>query len=154
VVEELFTLKDHAEIKEWAVRLEDPAQRDWTYEATLIKKSGDIDSVPWKEGKNEQLILGVQAVDVIPVQVTWLIPLPAGDLIAIKVDLVYEDTDNSVRWTHSELIRQGHSGTFAWPLAIKDERKRTYRFKVTEFHTNGAREREWQDSDSEQLVLL
>jgi hypothetical protein len=154
VVEERFALKDHAEIKEWAVRLEDPAQRAWRYEATLIKKSGDIDSIAWKDGVGQQLILGVQAVDVVPVQVTWLMPLPAADLVAVKIDLLYEDQDNGVRWSRSELIRQGHSGTFAWPIAIKDERKRAYRYRVTEFRPGGPKEREWQDSDSEQLVLL
>lgn len=154
VIEQPFTLKDHAEIKEWAVRLEDPAQRNWRYEATLVKRSGDIDTIAWRDGKNEQLILGVQAVDVIPVQVTWLMPLPSADLIAVKIDLMYEDPDNGVRWTKSELIRQGHSGTFAWPIAIKDERKRSYRYKVTEFRQSGPQERQVQESDSEQLVLL
>lgn len=153
VVEQPLELKDHAEIKEWAVRLEDPNERNWRYEATLIKNSGDIDSIPWRDGKNEQIILGVQAVDVIPVQVTWLMPLPAGDLVAVKIDLLYEDETNEVRWSRSELIRQGHSGTFAWPIAIKDERNKTYRYKVTEFRQT-VKEGPWQESDAQMLVLL
>jgi hypothetical protein len=155
VVETPYTLRQHAQIEEFAVRLEDPAQRAWTYSATLVKKTGDVDTIAWTPGKNDRVIFGVQAVDVIPLEVAWLVPPPAGNLIAVKIDLLYEDRDNDVRWEKSELIRAGHSGTFRWPIAIKDASKRTYRFRVSEFAQNGTRkESPWQDSDTQMLVLL
>ncbi len=154
VVEQLLELKDHAEIKEWAVRLEDPNQRNWRYQATLIKNSGDIDNIPWTDGKNEQLILGVQAVDVIPVEITWLLVPPAADLMAVKIDLLYEDAPNEVRWDRSELIRQGHTGMFTWSIPIKDASHRNYRYRVTEFRASGQRQGPWLESDEEKLVLL
>lgn len=153
LVEEPFEFTEHAEMKEWAVRLEDPAARDWQYQATLIKRSGDIDTVDWTDGEENQLILGVRATDVIPVQVTWLIP-PAGDLLAVKVDLRYEDSRNGVEWKHSEVIRGEHTGAFVWSIAIVDPRLQTYQYKVTEFHRSGQKEGDWQDSTETQLVLL
>ena len=51
IVTQPYTLTEHAEMKDWTVRLEDPAQRKWTYNATLIKKSGDIDTIDWKDGE-------------------------------------------------------------------------------------------------------
>ena len=153
VVEEPLELTTHAEMKEWAVRLEDPTVREWTYQATLIKKSGDIDTTEWLEGKDNQLILGVRAVDVIPVQVTWLIP-PAGDTLAVKIDLRYIDTANGVRWERSELIRGQHSGDFRWSIAIVDPKKRSYDYRVTEFtRSSGAKEGPWTPSDQTMLVL-
>ncbi len=154
VVEQAFELKDHAEMKEWAVRLEDPDARDWTYEATLVKKSGDIDTIARREGKNDQVILGVQATDVIPVEVAWLVPPPAGDLLAVKIDLTYVDEPNGLRWTRSELIRAGHSGTFTWSIPIKDARRTAYKYKVTEFRATGQKEMPWQDADTTMLVLM
>lgn len=153
VVEEPLELTTHAEMKEWAVRLEDPTVREWTYQATLIKKSGDIDTTEWLEGKDNQLILGVRAADVIPVQVTWLIP-PAGDTLAVKIDLRYIDTANGVRWERSELIRGQHSGDFRWSIAIVDPKKRSYDYRVTEFtRSSGAKEGPWTPSDQTMLVL-
>jgi hypothetical protein len=153
VVEETRELTTHAQMEEWAVRLEDPAVREWKYQATLIKKSGDIDTTDWVDGKDNQLILGVRAVDVIPVQVTWLIP-PSGDTIAIKIDLRYIDTENGVRWDRSELIRGQHPGDFLWSIAIADAKKRSYEYRVTEFtRSGGAKEGPWKPSDDTMLVL-
>jgi len=153
VVEEERELITHAQLEEWAVRLEDPAQRGWKYQATMIKTSGDIDTTPdWVDGKGTQLILGVRAVDVLPVQVTWLIP-PAGDTLAIKIDLRYIDTDNGVRWDHSELIRGTHALDFTWSIAIADAKKRSYEYRVTVFTRAGAQEGQWTTSDETMLVL-
>jgi hypothetical protein len=152
-VEEVRELVAHAQMEEWAVRLEDPAFRDWQYMATLIKKSGDIDTIDWTDGRSNQLILGVRAVDVIPVQVTWLIP-PSGDLMAVKIDLRYADEANGVSWTHSELIRGTHPGDFAWSIAIADAKKRSYQYRVTQFtRSSGAKEGAWTDSSETMLVL-
>jgi len=154
-IETPFELTKHAQIEEWAVRLEDPAQRDWKYEATLVKKSGDIDTIPWTAGKNERVIFGVQAVDVVKLQVAWLVPPPTATLIAAKVDLQYEDEANGVRWEKSQLIRGADTATFDWAIPIKDATKRTYRYRVTEFAPNGTkRETPWQESDTQMLVLL
>ena len=154
IVEQPMVLTKHAEIQEWVVRLEDPAARDWRYEATLVKKSGDIDRIEWTDGRNEQLILGVQAVDVMQVQVNWLMVPPAGDLLAVKIDLLYEDTPNDLRWTRSELIRAGHPGVFTWTVPIRDTRRRGYRYQVTEFRATGATPGAWTDADTTVLVLL
>ena len=153
LVEEAFEFTQHAQMEEWAVRLEDPDQRAWQYQATLIKKAGDIDTIDWTDGTGNQLIVGVRAVDVIPVQVTWLIP-PTGDVLAVKVDLRYEDRQNGVDWKHSELIRGEHTGVFAWPIAIVNPKLQTYQYKVTEFHRSGQKEGPWVDSSEIQLVLL
>jgi len=153
VVEQPFELKNHADVYDWAVRLENPAARAWKYQATLIKKSGDIDTVPWTDGKDDLLILGMKAADVLQVQVAWLIPLPVGDLIAAKVDLEYVDRDNQLTWTKSELIRQGHPGTFTWAVPIKDASKRDFRYKVTEFRATGQKELPWQPWSDLLLVL-
>ncbi|MGE0320333.1 MAG: hypothetical protein AB7I44_19645 [Hyphomicrobiaceae bacterium] len=152
VVEETFELRNHAEMKNWAVRLEDAAHREWQYQATLVKKAGDIDTIEWTDGEGGQLILGVQAADVIPVQVT-LLDLPSGDFQAVKVDLQYEDRLNGVDWRRSELIRGDHSGMFDWPIAIVNPRLRAYRYKVTEFHRSGRKETDWIESSETQLVL-
>ena len=155
LVEQPLELTTHAQIEEWAVRLEDPTAREWKYEATLVKKSGDIDTVPWTNGKSDQLILGVQAVDVLPIQVAWLVVPPDGNLLAVKIDLLYEDERSGLRWDHSELIRQGHTGSFLWSVPIADAKKRTYRYRVTEFPKGGGqKESPWQESDTEMLVLL
>jgi hypothetical protein len=153
IVEQPFELKNHADVFDWAVRLEDPEARDWKYQATLIKKSGDVDTIPWTEGKDDVLILGIKAVDVLPVQVAWLIPLPVGDVIAAQVDLAYDDDPNRLHWTHSELIRQGHAGTFNWSVPILDAARRSFRYRVTEFRTTGRKELPWQDSDNLLVVL-
>ena len=152
IVEEVRELITHAQMEEWAVRLEDPAYREWKYMATLIKKSGDIDTVDWTDGKSNQLILGVRAVDVIPVQVTWLIP-PSGDTLAVKIDLRYVDEPNGVLWTHSELIRGTHPGDFTWSIAIADAKKRSYEYRVTEYKRSGAQEGSWTESSETMLVL-
>jgi len=155
IVEDNFELTEHAQLEEWAVRLEDPRQRAWKYQATLIKKTGDIDTIEWTDGEEDQLILGLDdIVDVLPVQVTWLMLPPAGELIAVKIDLEYEDEPNQIRWDHSELIRGEHPGDFMWSIPIKDPAKRTYRYKVTEFRQSGPQEGEWRESDTKQLVLL
>jgi len=154
VVEQPLELRNHADVFDWAVRLENPAERDWTYQATLIKRSGDIDNIPWTDGKNEQLILGVRAVDVLQIQVAWLIQLPAGDLIAVKVDTVYDDAPNGVHWVHSELIRQGHSGMFTWVVPIMDATKRAFQYKVTEFRSTGQKEMPWLPCEDLTLVLM
>jgi len=154
VVEDAFELTRHAQLEEWAVRLEDPGDRGWKYQATLIKRSGDIDTIDWKDGKGERLILGIKAEDVIPVQVTWLMPPPAGDLIAVKIDLEYEDDGNDLRWDHSELIRGDHPGTFNWAIPIMNEDLRTYRYRVTEFRQTGAQEGPWLETNTTSLVLL
>lgn len=155
VVETPFTLTRHAQIEEWPVRLEDPTQRNWQYQATLVKKSGDIDTIPWTPGKNERVILGVQAVDVVKLQVAWLVPPPTPALIAAKIDLQYVDEANGVRWEKSQLIRGADTSAFEWPIPIKDAARRTYRYRVTEFAPNGQRrESPWQDADTEMLVLL
>mgnify|MGYP001594144439 CR=1 FL=1 len=153
VVEETRELTTHAQMEEWAVRLENPSVREWKYQAILIKKSGDIDTTDWIDGPGNQLILGVRAVDVIPVQVVWLIP-PAGDTIAVKIDLRYIDAANGVRWEQSELIRGQHSGEFTWSIAIADSKKRSYDYRVTEFtRSSGAKEGPWTPSDQTMLVL-
>ncbi len=153
LVENDFEFTEHAQTQEWAVRLEDPEARAWQYQATLIKKTGDIDNIDWTDGEGNQLILGVKAVDVIPVQVTLLVP-PAGDLLAVKIDLHYEDRQNGVDWKHSELIRGEHTGAFSWPIAIVNPRLRTYTYKVTEFHRAGQKEGPLTESSDSQLVLL
>jgi hypothetical protein len=109
--------------------------------------------VPWTDGKDDLLILGMKAADVLQVQVAWLIPLPVGDLIAAKVDLEYVDRDNQLTWTKSELIRQGHPGTFTWAVPIKDASKRDFRYKVTEFRATGQKELPWQPWSDLLLVL-
>ncbi|MFO0637016.1 MAG: hypothetical protein U0168_29650 [Nannocystaceae bacterium] len=154
LVEQPVELVRHAQLFEWAVRLEDASARDWQYQATLIETSGAIRTIDWTDGKNDRLILGVQAVDVIPVTVTWLVPPPAGGLLAVKVDLEYTDPGNDVRWEHSELIRGDHSGTFTWAIAVKDASVRSYRYRVTEFRATGATEGQWQESNATALVLL
>lgn len=154
VQEDMLELTRHAQLEEWAVRLEDPQHRAWSYQATLVETSGAIETTDWVEGKDQLLILGVQAVDVIPVQVTWLVPLPAGSLLAVKVDMAYDDERLGVHWEHSELIRSGHAGSFTWSIAIKDPKVRSYRYRVTEYHTTGPKEGQWQTSDTKSLVLL
>ena len=129
VVEQPLELKNHADIFDWAVRLENPAERGWKYQVTMIKRSGDIDNIAWTDGKDDQLILGIQAADVLQIQVAWLIPLPVGDLIAVKVDTVYDDPRNGLHWVHSELIRQGHSGMFTWVVPILDVKKRGFQYQ-------------------------
>lgn len=155
LVDESFELKAHAESRDWSVRLEDPAARAWRYEATLVKKSGDIDHLDWRDGSDELLVLGVRAVDVIPVQVNWLLVPPAGELLAVKIDLLYEDPANDLRWTRSELIRPGHTGSFDWAVPIRDPARRGYRYRVTEFPAAGApREGAWIDASDQMLVLV
>lgn len=152
VEEDARDLTTHAQMEEWAVRLEDPERRQWSYQATLIKASGDIDTIDWTEGKENQLILGVRAVDVIPVQVTWLIP-PSGDTLAVKIDLRYVDESKGVRWEHSELIRGQHPGDFKWSVAIADVKKRGYEYRVTQFLRSGAQEEPWKPTTDTMLVL-
>ena len=155
VIETPFDLRSHAQIEEWAVRLEDPAQRAWQYQATLIKKNGDIDTIPWTPGKNERVIFGVQAVDVIKLQIAWLLPPPTPSLIAAKIDLQYADEANSVRWEKSQLVRGADTASFEWAIPIKDATRRGYRYRVTEFAPNGQRkEGPWQDDETQMLVLL
>ncbi|MCA9653317.1 MAG: hypothetical protein KC501_25605, partial [Myxococcales bacterium] len=154
LVEQDFELTQHAQMEEWAVRLEDPEARSWQYQATLIQTTGGIETTGWIDGHDELLVLGFDAVDVIPVQVSWLVPPPAGGLVAVKIDLAYDDDRLNVHWQHSELIRQGHSGSFTWPIAIRDRRVRSYRYRVTEFRAAVPSEGEWKTSDSTMLVLL
>jgi len=154
LVEDEITLTDHAQMEEWAVRLEDPEARAFSWKATSIKRSGDIDTTEWAEAEADQIILGLQAVDVIPVNVTWLMtPLPEG-LMAVKVDLEYADEDNDLAFQHSELIRGDHPGSFTWSIPIRDPRRTTYRYRVTEFRATGAEEGEWREETTKQLVLL
>ena len=97
----------------------------------------------------------MKAVDVIPIEVSWLGPLPGtADLLAVKVDLLYEDEPNRVKWAKSELMRQGHTGTFKWAIAIKDARNRTYSCKVTEFRSTGQREQTWRQTEEQILVIV
>jgi len=153
--EEPLRFTEHAQIQEWSVRLEDPDRRAWQYRATLIKKSGDIDTVDWTDGpENDQLILGEPAVEVISVEVTWLMPPPMLDLLAVKVDLMYEDERNHVRWEKSELIREGHSGVFTWSIPVQDPNLRRYRYRVSEFRATGRTEGEWREDDTTKLVLI
>ena len=47
------------------------------------------------------------------------------------------------------------SGTFDWTIPIKDAKRRTYRYRVTEFGQNGRpREAPFEETDSQMLVLL
>lgn len=153
-VEQDFELTEHAQMEVWSVRLEDPDQRDWSYQTTAIKRSGDIDTIDWTPGEDSQLILGVKAVDVIPVQVTWLMVPPAAGLLAVKVDMEYDDDANDLHWPHSELIREGHGGSFIWSIPIRDPAKRQYRYRVTQFTESGMDEGPWKESSEQSLVLL
>ena len=155
VVEEEFEFTEHAQIKDWAVRLEDPALNQWQYKLLILKKSGDIDSVDWQDGpESNLLILGVEAKEIIPVHVTWLMPPPMGDLLAVKIDMEYIDEDNDIHWKHAELIRAGHPGDFIWKIFINDIKKTTYRYRVTEFRAAGPSQGEWQENNTTELVLL
>ncbi len=153
-VEQAFELVRHAQMVEWAVRLENPDERKWQYQATLIETSGAIRTIDWTDGKGDRLILGVQAVDVVPVTVTWLAVPPASGLLAVKIDLAYDDERNDVHWEHSELIRQDHTGQFTWSIAIKDDDLRSYRYRVTEYRATGATEGAWKEETTTALVLL
>ncbi|PSN19394.1 hypothetical protein C7271_07505 [filamentous cyanobacterium CCP5] len=155
IVETDFDLTDHAQFQEWSVRLEDPDHRDWQYQATLVKKSGDIDVIDWTEGDPSGLLtLGVKAVDVIPVQVILLVP-PSGDLLAVKVELRYEDERNGLLWEHAELFRSADALDFTWSIPIQDPQLRRYQYRVTEFHrTTGMSQGEWTEHSGTSLELI
>lgn len=155
VLENSFELVGHAALQDWVVRLEDPARRAWRYQATSIKRGGNIETIPWTDGDGEQLILGVRAVNVLRIQVNWLVPLAEGDLRAVKVDFEYDDAGTDTHWKRSELIRPGHTGTFEWVVPIRTANARSYRYKVTEFPKLGTpRETPWQSTTEQNLVLL
>jgi hypothetical protein len=154
LVERVIDLKQHAQLEEWAVRLEDPAQRAWQYQFTAVKRSGDIDTSDWLDGEDDQLILGVKAADVIPVEVSWLVVPPASDLLAVRVEMRYLTDRDEVQWQHTEVIRAGHAGNFTWSIPITDLTRRSYQYRVTEFRASGASEGQWQTSDVRALILL
>ncbi|MEA5451771.1 hypothetical protein VB780_24555 [Leptolyngbya sp. CCNP1308] len=155
IVEDDFDLINHAQLEEWSVRLEDPNHRTWQYQATLIKKSGDIDIIEWTEGNADGLLtVGVRAVDVIPVQVTLLVP-PAGDLLAVKVELRYEDAANNLLWDYAMLLRGTDQPDFTWSIPILDPQIKSYRYRVTEFYrSTGMRQGEWIEHSGTSLELI
>jgi hypothetical protein len=153
VVEKDFDLTAHGQMAEFAVRLDHPDQRAYKYRTTLLHASGAIDNSDWKDGTSTLLIVGATAADVMTINVTCLEPVPSGKLLAIRVDLDYTDDDDSVHWTHSELIRAGFLGSFKWVVPLADPTKRSYRYKLTAFRSTGPQEIDWTTSDETNLVL-
>lgn len=152
-VENQYELTAHAQIEQWEVRLEDTEARDWRYEATIVGANGSVTTLQ-EPGVGSQLVLGVQAVDVIPVHVTWLTPIEASGLLAVKIDFEYEDDRNDLQYSHSQLLREGDELRFKWSIPIKNEDLRTYRYRVTEFRSTGQVEGEWRETTDTELVLL
>ena len=153
-IEETLHLSGHAAIQEWAVRLEDPAARDWTWQAVLVSNSGGIEETPVNKGEDTNLIVGFPAKKVQEVDITLLAALPMGDVIGVKLELEYRDDANGVFWERDFLFRQGVEPTATWFIAQKDPAKTTYRHRMTLYRASGATEGPWLESESRQLVLF
>jgi len=153
-IEETFHLSGHAAIQEWAVRLEDPAARAWTWQAVLVSNSGSIEEVPPKPGQGTNLIVGFPAKKVQEVVITLLKPLPMGDVLAMKLELEYRDDANNVFWERDLLFQEGGEATATWFIALKDPTRTTYRYRVTLNRAAEAAEGPWLESESRQLVLF
>jgi len=153
VVERDFDFTETGQEAEFSVRLEHPDRRKYTYRTLLMSNTGMIDVVDFQEGTAAQLVIGFRAAEVIPVNIACLQQVPSGSLLAVKVDLEYSDPDSEIHWAHSELIRQGHTGSFQWFLAIRDRTKRKYRYRVTAYRATGPEELPWTESSETWLVL-
>lgn len=154
VLEHELELTEHGEDQVWEVRLEDPTQRAWQYRVMLVRTDGGIETVDWTDGPDDVLIVGVQAAGMLRVNGTVLVIPDGADVLATTVELHYDDDDNDVSWSHTEMVRPGHSGTFEWVVPLLNPDHRTYRYRISEFRTGGRTDGPWVDDTTTALVIL
>jgi hypothetical protein len=122
---------------QWRVALENPEQRRYAYNQTLIDTDGNVTQTGWITEERTTLPVGmvhVMRMEVVP----ELVGPPLGDsgLELIKLNLRYEDAPHAVRSEKQLRFAQPGRGE-PWVLQLKDAGARDYTYEVVYVQSNG-----------------